>query len=257
MTLDALFFQLKHGYILDNKTDANGAEHGGNGQFVSKGGNSGERKETRKKDTSTAKAKELTLEMWGDINEVIEKATPKRSAKTFKEAREILNTFVGKELKSKEGLPGNISGKSVDKLLSGKAVEKSFDLKVHLTAAANIDQLYKNSIEPFKAKKDDDGNPDIKAIHRTYAPMILNENGEKRIIPVKFTVKEYTDKNTKNKLYSIEAIDFDYNKKKETSNLASDSKLSLNPGRFLNNTIAHDGPKSKSLEDLFRMVKGA
>ena len=47
MTLGALFLQAKYGYILDNKTDANGAEHGGNGQFVSKGGNSGEKKDQR------------------------------------------------------------------------------------------------------------------------------------------------------------------------------------------------------------------
>ncbi len=51
--------------------------------------------------------------------------------------------------------------------------------------------------------------------------------------------------------------------KKETSNLASDSKLSLNPGRFLvsgaeinqtdaSNTITRNYPKIKSLEDLFR-----
>lgn len=49
MTLDALFFQLKYGYILDSKTDANGAEHGNNGQFVSKGGNGGKSKEEQKK----------------------------------------------------------------------------------------------------------------------------------------------------------------------------------------------------------------
>ena len=49
MTLDDLLFYLKNGYILDNKTDENGAEHGNNGQFVSKGGSSGESKEEPKK----------------------------------------------------------------------------------------------------------------------------------------------------------------------------------------------------------------
>ena len=70
MTLGALFLQAKYGYILDNKTDANGVEHGNNGQFVSKGGNGGESKKTRKKDTSTAKAKEKRLDAKGNAFEL-------------------------------------------------------------------------------------------------------------------------------------------------------------------------------------------
>ncbi len=59
MTLTALFLQVKYGYTLDNKTDANGAEHGNNGQFVSKGGNSGEKKEEPKKKGVAAKLRRL------------------------------------------------------------------------------------------------------------------------------------------------------------------------------------------------------
>ena len=41
MTLSGMFDSLKQcGYVLDNKTDENGMEHGNNGQFVSRGGQS-------------------------------------------------------------------------------------------------------------------------------------------------------------------------------------------------------------------------
>lgn len=96
----------------------------------------------------------------------------------------------------------------------------------------------------------------LKAIHRTYAPMLLSENGEKRIVPVKFTVKEYTDKNTRNKLYSIEAIDFDLNEKKGTSILADDNQMSPNPGCSLFYfTIAHEALEVKSIAGLWQMIK--
>ena len=209
------------------------------------------------KSNSTKNAEKLSLDMWGNTAEVIKQAAPIRSANSFSEARNILKNIVGKELKSKSGLPGNVSNKSVEKFLSGKAVATSFDLKAHLTAAANIDQLYKNSIEPFGAEKDKNNSPDLKAIHRTYAPMLLSENGEKRIIPVKFTVKEYTDKNTRNKLYSIEAIDFDLNEKKGTSILADDNQMSPNPGCSLFYFTIHDkAPKVKSLSGLWQIIKG-
>lgn len=61
MTLDDLLFYLKNGYILDNKTDENGAEHGNNGQFVSKGKSSEKKKEEgEKKDQRGAKIKQVS-----------------------------------------------------------------------------------------------------------------------------------------------------------------------------------------------------
>lgn len=188
---------------------------------------------------STERAKKLSLSMWGSPQEVIEQATPERTARSFAEAKSIMKNFVGHSFVNKEGLPGHVSEKSLKKLLSGKAVKSSFELKAHLQAAANMDKLYSNSIEPFEPEPDKNGNPDVKAIHRTYAPLLLEENGEKRIIPVKFTVKEYSDKNTKNKLYSIEAVDFDLNEKKRTSNLAGDAKASPMPGCSLFYFILH------------------
>lgn len=247
MTIQAIFDSVKkYGYVADNKIDGNGAEHGNDGRFVAK----------CEKSNSTKNAEKLSLNMRGNTAEVIKQATPIRSANSFSETRNILKNIAEKELKSKSGLPGNISNKSIEKFLSGKAVSTSFDLKAHLTAAANIDQLYKNSIEPFEAETDKNNNPDLKAIHRTYAPMLLSENGEKRIIPVKFTVKEYTDKNTRNKLYSIEAIDFDLNEKKGTSILADDNQMSSNPDCSLFYfTIADNAPEVKSIAGLWNMIK--
>lgn len=138
--------------------------------------------------------------MWGTSSEVIKLSTPKRSVNNYADARQILSTFAGMELKNKNGLTGRISRKSIEKFLSGKAVETSFDLKAHFLVLANIDTLFQNAIEPFETEPDKHGSPDVKAIHRTYAPLLIEMNGEKRIIPIKFSVKEYADKNQKNKL---------------------------------------------------------
>ena len=194
--------------MCDNKTDRNGNEHGNNGQFVSKGENA----ESKKKD-STERAKDIDPREWGTREEIKEKAKLKRTATNFGEAENTLKQIIENSkkdpLKSADGLIANISNKSINKILSGKAVNKSYDLKAHLAAAANADYLFKNSKEMFEPEADKNGNPDLKAIHRTYAPMEWNG----AIIPVKFTVKEYTDKNTPNKFYSIEAIDCDLTQK--------------------------------------------
>ena len=111
-------------------------------------------------------------------------------------------------LESADGLKAELSKTKISKLLSGKAVEKSASLKAHLAAAANADKLYKNSKEIIAPHPDVKGNRGIKAFHYTYAPM----EWEGKIIPVKFTVREYEDGQS-NKLYTIEAIDFEYDLK--------------------------------------------
>lgn len=56
-----IFEIVKDRTTLDNKTDTNGAEHGSNGQFVSKGGNQEEKKDTdEKKDQRGAKIEQVS-----------------------------------------------------------------------------------------------------------------------------------------------------------------------------------------------------
>ncbi|MDR2901004.1 MAG: hypothetical protein LBV20_05750 [Treponema sp.] len=80
----------------------------------------------------------------------------------------------------------------------------SFCPEAHYLAAANIDKLYFNAIEPWKFElnpnKENDG---LNSRRYLYSPM---EYGGKITI-VKITVKEYIDTELQNKLYSIEAID--------------------------------------------------
>jgi len=71
-------------------------------------------------------------------------------------------------------------------------------------AAANLDHLFINSIEPWKFElnpfKNNDG---LKERHYLYSPIEY----EGSIVFVKITVKEYIYDWLENKLYSIEVID--------------------------------------------------
>ena len=84
------------------------------------------------------------------------------------------------------------------------AVGKSFDLKAHLKAAANIEKLFANAIDKWNFELDPNkNNESLKDRKYLYSPM--EHNG--RIVPVKLTIKEYKDIWTKKRLFSIEAID--------------------------------------------------
>jgi len=65
--------------------------------------------------------------------EVREMAKMPRTAKNRKEAVAILKQIAGKgELKSKSGLAATLSGKSIDEIASGQAMQHSFDAAAHL-----------------------------------------------------------------------------------------------------------------------------
>ena len=59
-----------------------------------------------------------------------------------------------------------ISRKSIKEILSGECARKSFDIKAHLKAAVNIDRKYLFTLMEYK----------------------------ERIVPVKFSVKEFKDR---------------------------------------------------------------
>lgn len=225
MTLDTLFFQLKHGYILDNKTDANGAEHGGNGQFVSKGGSSGEKKEEPKKLGVAAKLRK-------DFDENTKKYlnTDFKNASTGINAR--FSTESQKELRSM----------TIDSKKNG------FTLQEHFEMANQIKKLFENAdlIKEHPDGKHGDKNVRIK---RFLSKAVKLKSG--KIAQACITVKYTIDKN-KHLVYSLEAMGIK-NALEKTRAKGQDHK-----GDLPNNpTITHDSTKIKSLEDLFRMVKGA
>ena len=155
-------------------------------------------------DSSNEKAKELKISDFGTLDEVREMAKMPLIINSYAEAREILGGIVDKPLTSKSGLSATISNNSIDEILNGEASKKSFDLKVHLKAAANIEKLYLNAIEKWKFTLDPNKkNVSLRDRKYLYSPM--EHNG--RIIPVKLTVKEFINKKDGTRLYSIEAID--------------------------------------------------
>jgi len=157
-------------------------------------------------DSSTEKAKTLKIEDFGTPEEVMETAKAERDAGTREKARSILIGLINKPLKSNTGIEATISKNSIEKILSGKSADKSFDAKAHFLAAANLDKLFSNTIEPFKFPLDPDkNNENYIEIKRLYAPMDFKG----RIIPVKFTVMIMQNKKEGKRIYSLEAIDVD------------------------------------------------
>jgi hypothetical protein len=158
---------------------------------------------------STEQAHELTLDMFGTPEEVREMAKIEREAHTREEARTILQELVNKPLKSRAGIEATISNNSIEKILSGKAADKSFNAHAHFLAAANLGKLFSNAIEPFKFPlKPEKSNENYREVRRLYAPMAF----DKRIIPVKFTVIVMLNEKEGERIYSLEAIDVDLNK---------------------------------------------
>ena len=133
-------------------------------------------------------------------------AKAERFAQSFDEARERVGFFVGKELTNEhDGITAVISRRSIDKMLSGKAHEKSVDLKTHLLAVSNVDKLFQNSIFGWKYQ-DRDNDENINAIHRAVAPFKVDD----KVYLAKLTVKELARDG--NRVYSLEALEIEHDK---------------------------------------------
>jgi len=99
--------------------------------------------------SSTGRANELSFEMFGTPEQVVKMAKTEYAASTREEAKEILRRIVNKPLVSRAGLTATLSNKSMGKILSGKAADKSYSKEAHFLAAANLEHLFSNAIEPF------------------------------------------------------------------------------------------------------------
>jgi len=161
-------------------------------------------------DSSTEKAKNFRLDNFGALNEVQEMAKPKRTAANRREAVIILKEIAKKgTLTNKAGFKARLSGKTIGKIVSNQATNTSFNSEAHYLAAANLDNLFINSIEPWKFELNPSKNNDgLKERRYLYSP--LEYKGS--IVLVKITVKEYINAQLENNVYSIEVIDQDKKK---------------------------------------------
>ena len=102
------------------------------------------------------------------------------------------------------GMSATISRDDLDKMLSASAVKKSESPVEHALAVANLDTLFAVAVPGWR-KTDRDANPNIKAVHRLFAPMLAGDQARL----VKMTVKEYAQTSQENKIYSVEAVEVD------------------------------------------------
>lgn len=131
-----------------------------------------------------------------------EAAPELRVATNFMQARQAVKDFQGKELvNAATGMKAVVSRNTLDKMLSSKAVQKSETPSTHSMAVANADTLFEQAILGWsKPDRADDLN--IKAVHRFFAPLVVD--GRTKL--VKLTVKE-TTLDRANSLYTLEAVE--------------------------------------------------
>jgi len=155
-------------------------------------------------DSSDNAAKKISVADFGSIDQVKVIAHMERNCETYTHAREILSSLVGHPLTSRFGLKAAISRNSIEKILSTKSVDDSYDFKAHLLAAGNLDKLYTNAIEPWSFQMNPNKNNDgLISVHRLFAPMEYKD----QIAVVKITVKKMKNPKDGNRIYSIKALD--------------------------------------------------
>jgi hypothetical protein len=163
-------------------------------------------------DASNEKAKEFQITDFGSPEEVLEQAKPFRYAASRQEADAILKMIAQQgPLTSKSGLTAHLTSKTIGKIVSSDALNKSFGVAAHYQAAVNLDRLFPIAIEPWQFELNPEkNNQGLKARRYLFAPMLYEEN----MVVVKFTVKEYLNPDNRNNLYSIEALDIILGQKK-------------------------------------------
>ena len=127
-----------------------------------------------------------------------------RDASTFSDARAQAKAFQGKPMTNRAtGIAATVSRNGLDKMLSGKAIGKSESAETHSRVVANLDSLFERALLGW-SKPDRSEDPNIKAIHRFFAPATIDG----RALMVKMTVKEVASETKPNPLYTVEAVSF-------------------------------------------------
>lgn len=121
----------------------------------------------------------------------------------FAEAREAAGRFQGKPiLNHASGQAAVVTRNTLDKMLSRSAVHKSESLSDHLLTVANLDHLFGRALLGW-SKEDRNQDPNITAVHRFFAPLLI---GTKARL-VKLTVKEFSIPDQGTKIYSVETLE--------------------------------------------------
>lgn len=177
-----------------------------------------------------------------------------RMALNFDETRENAKNFTGKELTNfHSGITATISGNALNKMLSSKAYEKSFDLRTHLIAVSNADKLFENAVFGWQSD-DKNGNRSTNAVHRAIAPLKINDE----IYLAKLTVKAFENEVDGNRVYSVEAIELENDKSPIPEMVADDIKYNARTDRLnralidivVENAQKYNMEKAKNQENL-------
>ena len=147
-----------------------------------------------------------------EMSEDTKKAMPDKVFNSFDSAKAYLREQIKKAEKGVEnesgGIAVSLAANGVGKMLSIKATEKSlangFTLRDHITAAANILKLYKNS-ELLFTHEDKKQRAEISQIKRFGAPVVVPDSRDAAIAYI--TVREIRGQD--NKLYSVELVSFE------------------------------------------------
>ena len=129
-----------------------------------------------------------------------------RTAKTKGEAQIILRGLSAIELVNQDsGLRASISKRTVEKIISSKAFEKSLETTssgfIHLAAAANVDYLFTNGILGW-IKSDRAEAIQVKGLPRIFTAMTF----EQSMYLAETTVKLLDERYGGNRIYTVEAI---------------------------------------------------
>lgn len=147
-----------------------------------------------------------------NASEEFKKALPDKVFLSFDSAKEYLKSQLD-ALKSgiaNEGdsIAASLGMNGVKKMLSGKAAEKSlangFTLRDHITAAASVAKLYRNS-ELLLEHSDEKNRRGVTRIKRFGAPVVLPDAAEPGVAYI--TVRELYGED--NKIYSVELVSFE------------------------------------------------
>ncbi|GEM_PF-6205076 len=121
------------------------------------------------------------------------------------QVRKVVGMFLNKPIQNDQtGMEASVSKSTLKKMMSPSAVNKSFSPQAHMLVMGNLDTLFEVS-RRTKERPDRDGNPHIKGMHHFVTT--LNYNDQE--IGVKFLVKEMSEQEQGNRIYTIQAVEIE------------------------------------------------
>lgn len=145
-------------------------------------------------------------------------------------AKREASKFAGDPLENKEtGITAVVSRGSLGKMLSKSSWKNSTSPQAHYMAVANLDKLFPLAIERI-GRADRAGDTNIASIHHFDAPMPYDG----QVLRVKMLVKETTDPNSNNPLYTVSAVDVEKptSTRGDADSLHSQTRLPAPPAGF-------------------------